>query len=165
MASLYDLFDPSQQPAVPRGQQDAIHALHHALDRGRHEIGDIAETADILNTSVARQSRRMFDAHVERAQSLLKDYGSLVDIVRDAQAQQRIGQDFTEYVRDAWQRAVLTLDTLRKRGDIFLEHEAQGCPPVLAYDYEVVVDGKDLDRPCNYALLRIVPPEGVEILP
>lgn len=165
MASLYDLFDPSQQPAVPRGQQDAIHALHHALDRGRHEIGDIAETADILNTSVARQSRRMFDAHVERAKSLLKDYGSLVDIVRDAQAQQRIGQDFTEYVRDAWQRAVLTLDTLRKRGDIFLEHEAQGCPPVLAYDYEVVVDGKDLDRPCNYALLRIVPPEGVEILP
>lgn len=165
MASLYELFDPSQQPAVPRVEQDAIHSLHRVLDRGRHEIGDMAQTVDILNTSVARQSRRMFDAHVERAQTLLKDYGNLIESLRDAQAHQRLGEDFVAYARDAWQRAVLTMDTLRKRGDIFLEHEAKGCPPVLAYDYEVVVDGRDLDRPCNYALLRIIPPKGVEILP
>jgi len=165
MASLYELFDPSQQPSVPRIEQDAIHGLHRVLDRGRHEIGDMAQTVDILNTSVARQSRRMFDAHVERTQTLLKDYGNLVEVLRDAQSQQRLGQDFLEYVRDAWQRAVLTMDTLRKRGDIFLEHEAKGCPPVLAYDYEVVMDAKHLDHPCNYELLRIVPPEGVEILP
>jgi len=163
MASLYDLFDPSQQPAVPRGQQDAIHALQHALERGRREIGDIAQTVDILNTSVARQSRRMFEAHVERAQSLLKDFGSLVDIVSDAQAQQRIGQDFVEYVRDAYQRAVLTLDTLRKRGDIFIAHEEQGCPPVLIYEHEVVMDGRTLPNPSNYMLLRILPPDGVAI--
>ncbi|MEM8731816.1 MAG: DUF3141 domain-containing protein, partial [Pseudomonadota bacterium] len=68
------------------------------------------------------------------------------------------------YLVDANQRAALTLDALRQRGDIFIAHEEAGCPPVLAYDYEVVLDGGDLPQPCNYELLRIVPPEGVEIL-
>ena len=30
---------------------------------------------------------------------------------------------------------------------------------------ELVVDGRNLDRPVNYALTRIVPPEGIEIEP
>jgi hypothetical protein len=54
---------------------------------------------------------------------------------------------------------------LRRRGDIFLEHEAAGCPPVLSYDYEVVVDGADLPHPSNYQLLQILPPEGCEVTP
>jgi pimeloyl-ACP methyl ester carboxylesterase len=59
------------------------------------------------------------------------------------------------YWKDAAQRAVLTMDVLRQRGDIFLEHEEAGCPPVLIYDYDVVMDGADLPRPCCYQLLRI----------
>lgn len=66
------------------------------------------------------------------------------------------------YVMDTVQRSLLMLDALRKRGDIFLEHEAAGAPPVLIYDYEVVLDGADLPRPCNYMLLRIKAPEGME---
>ncbi|MEM1312971.1 MAG: DUF3141 domain-containing protein [Pseudomonadota bacterium] len=72
--------------------------------------------------------------------------------------------DFAAYMRDAAERWVLTLDVLRERGDVFLEHEAAGCPPVLVYDYEVVIDGADLPHPCNYQLLRIAPPDGVEVL-
>ena len=64
---------------------------------------------------------------------------------------------------DAAQRQILFLDALRKRGDDFLEHEAAGAPPVLIYDYELVLDGATLPRPCNYTLLRILAPEGVEI--
>jgi pimeloyl-ACP methyl ester carboxylesterase len=48
-------------------------------------------------------------------------------------------------------------------GDIFLSHEEAGCPPVLVYDYEVVMDGKDLPYPSNYMLLRIIPPAGVTV--
>ncbi len=68
-----------------------------------------------------------------------------------------------DYGVDAWQRAVLTLDTLRERGDNDLIHEAAGDPPVLVYESEVVLDGRELARPVNYVLLRIKPPPGVEV--
>lgn len=35
---------------------------------------------------------------------------------------------------------------------------------MLVYDYEVIMDGADLPSPCNYQLLRILPPEGTELL-
>ena len=52
-------------------------------------------------------------------------------------------------------------DTLRQRGNNFIEHERQGLPPVLHFEHETVMDGRTLERPVNYALLRIVPPAGV----
>lgn len=66
----------------------------------------------------------------------------------------------TEYWRDAWQRSVLTMDVLRQRGNLYLEHSRAGKPPVLVFDYEMVMDGRELERAANYALVRIVPPEG-----
>ncbi|MGH6942888.1 MAG: DUF3141 domain-containing protein, partial [Geminicoccaceae bacterium] len=36
----------------------------------------------------------------------------------------------------------------------------EGKPPVLAFDYEMVVDGRELERPVNYALVRITPEAG-----
>src|SRR5262249_27127825 len=36
---------------------------------------------------------------------------------------------------------------------------------VLTFDAEVLVDGRGLERPVNYALVRIVPPEGTELDP
>lgn len=70
-----------------------------------------------------------------------------------------------EYSIDAWQRWVLTMDTLRRRGNTMLDHAAQGMPPLLAFPYEVLLDGRTLERPVNYALLRIVPPEGWKAKP
>ncbi|MDJ0511856.1 MAG: DUF3141 domain-containing protein [Methyloceanibacter sp.] len=64
------------------------------------------------------------------------------------------------YWHDAGQRAVLTLETLCRRGDACAAREAEGFAPVLAFDYEIIVDGRLLDRPANYALVRIIPPEG-----
>ena len=64
------------------------------------------------------------------------------------------------YLVDAWQRAILTLDVLRERGNQYLEHEKLGSPPVLVFDHEVVLDGRSLEKPANYALVRIKPPQG-----
>ncbi len=72
--------------------------------------------------------------------------------------------DWQQYVFDASQRYWLTLDTLRERGNADMAHEAAGAPPVLKYDYEVVVDGRTLARPVNYQLLRIVPPKGINVV-
>ena len=70
---------------------------------------------------------------------------------------------FTEYARDFWQRSVLFLDILRRRGN---QHEAMlahGVTSVLIYDSELVMRGDELPRPVNYSLVRIIPPEGAEI--
>ena len=69
------------------------------------------------------------------------------------------------YGVDAMQRTVLFWDTLRQRGNNFLEHERAGKPPVLHFQYEMVVDARRFARPVNYALVRIVPPEGVTVDP
>ena len=71
--------------------------------------------------------------------------------------------DASAYGVDAAQRLLLTLDVLRERGNNDKAHEEAGTPPVLNYDYELVVDGRDLPRPVNYQLLKILPEEGVEV--
>lgn len=72
-------------------------------------------------------------------------------------------QDAAAYGIDATQRTALTLDVLRERGNNDKTHEEAGSPPVLNYAYELVVDGRDLPRPVNYQLLKILPAEGVEV--
>jgi pimeloyl-ACP methyl ester carboxylesterase len=70
-----------------------------------------------------------------------------------------------EYLVDAAQRSVLFYDVLRERGNQYREHLAETVPHVLDYQVELVVDGRTLKRPVNYALARVLPPEGVEIDP
>jgi pimeloyl-ACP methyl ester carboxylesterase/tellurite resistance protein len=70
-----------------------------------------------------------------------------------------------DYWVDAAQRTVLFWDVLRKRGNQAIEHHKAGSPPVLAFDYEMVVDGRELDRPVNYALVRIKPEAGQQTDP
>jgi pimeloyl-ACP methyl ester carboxylesterase len=62
----------------------------------------------------------------------------------------------SEYLVDAAQRCILYWDTLRRRGNFYLEHLSQGQPPVLVFDYETILDGRRLERPANYALVRIL---------
>jgi pimeloyl-ACP methyl ester carboxylesterase len=60
---------------------------------------------------------------------------------------------------------VLFWDVLRKRGNQAIEHYKAGKPPVLVFDYEMVVDGRQLERPVNYALVRIKPEPGDAVDP
>ncbi len=76
-----------------------------------------------------------------------------------------MGGPFTEYVMDATQRTVLFLDVLRRRSEDYYEHKAKEVPHVLTFDAELVLDGRTLERPANYLLVRVKPPEGVVIDP
>jgi len=69
------------------------------------------------------------------------------------------------YSTDLAQRSVLFWDSLRQRGNAFVQHEAAGKPPVLHFEYEIVMDARGFERPVNYALVRIVPPDGVNVDP
>jgi pimeloyl-ACP methyl ester carboxylesterase len=73
--------------------------------------------------------------------------------------------DAFAYSLDAWQRSILFLDVMRQRGEQYEEHKAQTAPHVLNYEAELVVDGRKLGRPVNYALVRINPPEGIVVDP
>jgi hypothetical protein len=70
-----------------------------------------------------------------------------------------------QYWTDAFQRGILFLDVMRQRGNAYREHLAQAAPHVLDYGVELVVDGRTLDRPVNYGLVRVVPPDGVTVDP
>ena len=70
-----------------------------------------------------------------------------------------------QYVVDAGQRAVIFWDTIRRRGNNYLEHVQKGQPPVLRFKYDMVLDGRSLAKPVNYALVRIIPPAGVSVDP
>ncbi len=72
-------------------------------------------------------------------------------------------QDAGRWLVDSAQRSVLFADALRRRGNQFVEHTRAGLPPVLHFDYEMVLDGRTLERAVNYALVRIVPPQGTQV--
>jgi len=74
-------------------------------------------------------------------------------------------RDCEQYAIDSGQRTVLFLDTLRQRGNNYLEHEQAGKPAVLHFEHEMICDGRTFERPVNYVLLRIVPPPGVKVDP
>ncbi len=72
-------------------------------------------------------------------------------------------QDAWAFGIDSVQRSVLFWDTLRERGNNYLAHEAAGKPPLLHYEWETLADARSFERPVNYALVRIVPPNGVRV--
>src|SRR3954451_12885754 len=70
-----------------------------------------------------------------------------------------------EYMVDSAQRSVLFFDVMRQRGNQYREHLAETVPHVLEFEVEPVLDGRKLERPVNYGLVRIVPPKGVTVDP
>ena len=68
-----------------------------------------------------------------------------------------------EYLVDTGQRNVLFLDVMRQRGLQYREHIAETAPHVLDYAVDLIIDGRTLQRPVNYALVRVAPPSGVTI--
>lgn len=70
-----------------------------------------------------------------------------------------------EYMTDAVQRSILFWDVMRQRGNSYLEQASKEVPHVLSYEIEPIMDGRKLDRPVNYGLVRIIPPKNLEIDP
>lgn len=99
----------------------------------------------------------------ENADRLQKEGNDILPRLAQLATPMGMFEAWMDYAIDAGQRTILMMDALRRRGDIFLNHEAAGAPPVLVYDYEVVMDGATLPRPSNYMLLRILPRKGQQV--
>src|SRR5215218_10509976 len=70
-------------------------------------------------------------------------------------------RDAGNYWLDFTQRSILFWDTLRQRGNNWLEYEKAGKPPLLDFEWKMIADARTFEQPANYALVRIIPPDGV----
>lgn len=120
-----------------------------------HDIS--AKVAQLLQT----RTKLALEHYSQRVQQAYERQAA--ELMASSTAPLQMWTEGAQYAVDFAQRSVLFWDTLRQRGNNFLEHERKGLPPVLHFDYETVMDGRSLERPVNYALLRIVPPKGVRV--
>jgi pimeloyl-ACP methyl ester carboxylesterase len=109
------------------------------------------------------RTRHASDAFASRLRTLWGEHLSETTQAARPMWPWEIAARWQEYAIDACQRSILFWDTMRQRGKQYVAHELAGKPPVLHFDYEMVLDARRFQRPVNYALVRITPPEGVTI--
>ena len=132
------------------------------------DIGhQMARSQDVATKVAVLFKKRTQIAQEQFTEQLKKAYDAdgIRAFVTNPAAGVKLWSDWYAYAADAAQRSILFWDTIRQRGNNFIERTRQGLPPVLHFDYETVVDGRKLARPVNYALVRIVPPEGITVDP
>lgn len=108
--------------------------------------------ASLAREQFQERTQRAFDTH-------------LGPLLKDPMAAWDLWSGYYTYAIDCAQRSILFWDTMRQRGNNYLEHERAGKPAVLHFDYETVMDARTFKRPVNYSLLRIIPPKGVKVDP
>ncbi len=108
----------------------------------------------------ARYAQEQFNERVQKA-----CHEHVANLVTNPLAPWEIWSNWYQYSVDFTQRSVLFWDTLRERGNNYLDHVQKGQPPVLRFEYETVLDGRSFKQPVNYALVRIIPPAGVTVDP
>jgi len=124
------------------------------FEKTSFNIGDPANFANFLSKTI----KNPFN------DKLLRDYynniasDSFKDLFDDY-------KEFIDYLIDFWQRYFLFINTLRKRGNMMLEHYNAGMPPLIYFKYEEVIDARGFEKPANYILYKLIPPEDVKIDP
>jgi len=121
------------------------------------------KAADLFN--LMKKVGRLYTIRVQNAQK------SFLECIHKAAMDPKLSetaatnnplQAWVSYATDFTQRTVLFWDVLRERGNIYIEHVKEGSPPLLSFTWEMIADGRTFERPVNYALVRIIPPEGVK---
>ena len=122
----------------------------------KQNAGFAGEQASLLSELSVRHAHEIARSQAEATRAATAAWLELIPRLAVASA----AGAFSEYMKDCGQRWVLFLDTLCQRGDACIAREKEGFKPVLAFDYDMIIDGRKLDRPVNYALVRIHPPAG-----
>nr|WP_298379020.1 DUF3141 domain-containing protein [uncultured Halomonas sp.] len=135
-------MDRSENTSVTR-QVNAQEATHETRSAARQLIGNI--------TDLQRQQGQNLLTNLQRRQQ------DMIEPWLEGKLKVPSPGDWLNYLVDAGERSVLFWDTLRQRADNTLAHEQAGSPPLLKFDFDVLLDGADLETPVNYSLLRILP--------
>jgi pimeloyl-ACP methyl ester carboxylesterase len=132
---------------------EMVTSLQSAVPNNTHEhVQHLTDLADINTTRAQRIAETTVEAWQKNQQR--------VSEIASAMMKPDLAKAYGDYLVDFFQRSVLYLDAMQQRSEDFLAHEEGRTDNVLLFDYEVIVDGATLDRPVNYSLVRIKPPEG-----
>lgn len=63
---------------------------------------------------------------------------------------------FYEYTIDRLQRVSIIGNLLRRQSSLFFKDIEKGQPPVISFNYEIIMDARKFDKPVNYALTKII---------
>ncbi|MFL4998353.1 MAG: DUF3141 domain-containing protein [Microvirga sp.] len=124
-------------------------------------------------TQVTRAQAKFTEVYQERCSNAVQRYVDAVKAASEPLLESRahpatpldFWRDASAYWLDFTQRSILFWDTLRQRGNNWIEHEKAGKPPLLDFDWEMIADARQFERPANYALVQITPPAGIETDP
>ncbi|MEE1609794.1 DUF3141 domain-containing protein [Microvirga sp. CF3016] len=124
-------------------------------------------------TEVARAQAKFTEVYQERCTGAAQRYVDAVKAASEPLLERParpvtpfdFWRDASDYWLDFTQRSILYWDTLRQRGNNWIEHEKAGKPPLLDFDWEMIADARTFERPANYALVRILPPDGIKTDP
>jgi pimeloyl-ACP methyl ester carboxylesterase len=125
--------------------------LNTTIDR----VGEISRQVGTLLDKRLKAARGRYATRMQKAATKLAARGPRNPV--------QAWQDAIRYSIDSTQRTLLFWDTLRRRGNQWIEHERAGKPVLLHYESEMLADARSFERPCNHALLRIVPPSDVTV--
>jgi pimeloyl-ACP methyl ester carboxylesterase/tellurite resistance protein len=154
-----------------RPRNAARSAAARAEVAGRSKNGQAGATADAPARAAVPAAMMPFAGLAEAAARWLPEQaaeavgGSLAEMGKARWPAPGLTREAFDYWLDACQRTVLFWDVLRKRGNQAIEHYKAGKPPVLVFEYEMVIDGRQLAKPVNYALVRIKPEAGAAVDP
>jgi pimeloyl-ACP methyl ester carboxylesterase len=108
----------------------------------------------------ARMARTVGDERVAGRHGILRQTGQGVELAHDADDRLALAVARHKCRRLTGDAGPDSEACRLKRGNACIAREKEGFKPVLAFDYDVIVDGRKLDRPVNYTLVRIKPPPG-----
>ena len=149
--SLEDVLGQNYLKQFANGANNVEHIKKHA-DRTKSYVSEVSGLAKTHSAALGETFREMVERQGKAFTDALQAFGA-----------NTTPSDFADYMTDFAQRSVLFLDVMRRRGNQFVEHERAGSLPVLAYEYDLIIDGSTLKNPVNYSLVRIRPPAGVKV--
>ncbi len=138
-----------------------LYKTRSLIEDYRRENRYLNESNALLLESLTSHQQQSMKKLQQHTQTLQADASNISSSWAKASTPVSLWQQWLSYSTNSVKRGLQTADVLQQRGDIFIEHERAGCPPVLDYDYDVIMDASTFERPCNYVLLKIKAPEGV----
>ena len=155
------MFDFSQYSPI-HSYKNILQKNMHAAESSRKEQKNSLHKISELTSIHSQKLQQITLLESKKIEKLLEEAKEKISSLMTSEPNAMWGM-WQEYLTDSTQRSAMVFETLRKRGNVYLDHVESGMPPVLDFSYEVILDGHDLSSPVNYLLLKINPPEGVVI--
>src|SRR5215831_21218340 len=105
--------------------------------------GHLARSSELQSKLIRIFQKRVNiarDHFTERVRSAFQK--NLTELVSNPMSVWDLWTGYYGYAMDWAQRSILFWDTMRERGNLYLKHERAGKPPVLHFDYEIVLDAR-----------------------